>query len=271
MSSLLAVRPIGMARPAAPHPIHRRIEVHDHVVHRIRRLLQRAGYAEVSIPPDGALPHSAGRLRLEEAIADGSDAVYGEGGATDKWMETVKRDMTLSELCTFQERLLKEVAVSLSADQIGGGNVTRLDRMLRCEHPRMTYRDAMAILSRRGFDLEFGADLDAEAEGALIYHCGNLPIHITHSPVPIAPHGAKIDRSDSQVVEGVDYVLPFSGRTFGGWLRETDADLLHRRPTSPTGASMEGCGVLSTENAIERAGVSLSMGRLLYYLVGLDQ
>ncbi len=249
--------------PGQPPPLLRRIEVHNAVVHRVRRFLQREGYVEIPVPEltpatgscevvdsmfsldyfgDLAFPRQTGQLFLEELVSRGMDAVYCEGESLRKehkvdgrhltefkLIEIERRDLTLPGLCDLQERLLKDVLGSLHADLIGGRNVTRLDRILAVEHPRLTYREAIAALSRRGLPLAFGDDLDARAEAALVRYCGNLPIHVTHYPESLKFFNMKLWREDPELVECVDYVLPLAGETFGGSLREPDCDILLRR------------------------------------------
>ena len=154
-----------------------------------------------------AFPRQTGPLFLEDVVVQGLDAVYCEGESLCKepkvddrhltefkHIEIEKRDLSLTQLCDFQERLLKDVAGTLHADQIGGNNVTRLDRMLRQEHPRLTYREALAALNRRGFTVAFGDDLDQKAEASLIRYCGDLPVHVTHYPESLKFFNMKLDR-----------------------------------------------------------------------------
>jgi asparaginyl-tRNA synthetase len=189
-----------------------------------------------------AFPRQTGQLFLEDLVAQGWDAVYCEGESLRrehkvdsrhltefKLIEIEKRDLDLAGLCDLQEALVKDVAAQLHADQIGGRNVTRLDRMLALEHPRLTYREALRVLGRAGFSLSFGDDLDQAAEAALVRHGGDLPLHVTHYPESLKFFNMKIDRSDPEVVECVDYILPYAGETFGGSLREPDPGILRRR------------------------------------------
>lgn len=327
-----------------PLPIEQRIRVHNAVVRGVRAFLQAEAYEEVPVPEltaatgscevvdsmfsldyFGALafPRQTGQLYLEEVVAGGMDRVYCEGESLRKeWkvderhltefklIETEARDMSLDALCDFQEKLLKHVTAGLHADLIGGPNATRVDRMVRSPHPRITYREALAILNRHGFALAFGDDLDREAEAALVHHCGNLPVQITHYPESLKFFNMKIDRRDPAVVECVDYVLPFAGETFGGSVRESDIDILTRRlregtmyahlmnrarefarlrgsqqppedreEISGAFARMYMAGIerafngyleLFTGRPIERAGFGLGVARLLQYLLGLD-
>jgi aspartyl/asparaginyl-tRNA synthetase len=240
-----------------------RIRVHNLVVDRIRAFLREEGYMEIPVPEltpatgscevvdsmfsldyFGALafPRQTGQLYLEEVVARGLDAVYCEGESLRKeWkvddrhltefklIEIERKGMTLNELCDFEERLLKDAASALTPDDVGERNVERIGRMLESEHPRITYREAIAVLRRLGFDRRFGDDLGRAEEAALIDHLGGLPVHVTCFPESLKFFNMKIDRTDPEVVECVDYILPFSGETFGGSLREPDVEILRRR------------------------------------------
>jgi asparaginyl-tRNA synthetase len=321
-----------------------RIDIHNRVVHRIRQFLQDEGYVEIPVPEltpatgscevvdsmfsldyFGALafPRQTGQLYLEEIVARGFDAVYCEGESLRKeWkvderhltefklIEIERRDMSLEELCDFEENLLKDVASVLTARDVGEMNAARIAHMIESEHPRITYREAIDVLGRRGFTLRFGDDLGREEEAALIAHAGGLPVHITHFPESLKFFNMKIDRSDPAVVECVDYILPFSGETCGGSLREPDVEILKRRlyTGSMYGhlmnraaefarirclASPDGTGGLLPEELAtryqreieksfesyldlfanaptERAGFGLGVARLLQCMMGLD-
>lgn len=333
----------------APNPapdslsLFRRIRIHNIVVERIRAFLKRQGYVEIPVPEltpatgscevvdsmfsldyFGALafPRQTGQLYLEEVVARGLDAVYCEGESLRKeWkvddrhltefklIEIEKRGMTLDELCDFEEKLLKDVASSLTPEDIGERNVERIGRMLGSDHPRISYREAIAVLRGLGFDRRFGDDLGRAEEAALIDHLGGLPVHVTHFPESLKFFNMKVYRSDPEVVECVDYILPFSGETFGGSLREPDVEILRRRLytgtmyghlmnraaefarfrslTDPESveaacgeelasryqATIEGAFesylTLFAKRPTERAGFGLGVARLLQYFTGL--
>jgi asparaginyl-tRNA synthetase len=339
----LAVTETALA-PHCPPSLLARIEVHDKVVHGVRRFLREEGYVEIPVPEltpatgscevvdsmfsmdyFGALafPRQTGQLYLEEVVARGLNAVYCEGESLRKerkiddrhltefkLIEIEKKDMSLAELCDFEEALLKNVVAALTADDIGERNVERLAPALESDHPRMAYREAVAILKKLGFKLEFGDDLGHAEEAALVAHVGNLPIHVTHFPEELKFFNMKIDRTDPSVVECVDYILPISGETFGGSLREPDVGILRRRLQTgtmyghlmnraaefarlqrladPDGAgkrnleeltiryqrgieaSFENYLSLFAETPTERAGFGLGVARLLQFVMGVD-
>ncbi len=254
---------VRLASPPRPASLLARLQVHNAVVHRVRRYLQEAGYVEIPVPEltaatgscevvdsmfsldyFGALafPRQTGQLYLEELVAAGLEAVYCEGESLRKeWkvdgrhltefklIEIEKRGMSLAELCDLQEALVKDVVRHLPAKLIGGANARRLERILAVEHPRLSYREAIRLLGRRGFTHAFGDDLDRVAEAALCRHCGDLPVHVTHYPESLKFFNMKLDRRDPAVVECVDYILPHAGETFGGSVREPDLPILRHR------------------------------------------
>ena len=265
----MSVRPSTQTTTVATEPpidsgaVLHRIEIHNRVVHRIREFLREQGYVEVPVPEltpatgscevvdsmfsmdyFGALafPRQTGQLYLEEVVALGMNAVYCEGESLRKeWklderhltefklIEIERRDMSLDELCDFEERLLKDAASAVAEEHVGAANMARIDRMLRSPHPRITYCEAVDVLNARGLAVAFGDDLGRAEEAALIDHAGGLPIHVTHFPESLKFFNMKIDRGDPAVVECVDYILPLAGETFGGSLREPDVDILRRR------------------------------------------
>ncbi|MFO7654877.1 MAG: amino acid--tRNA ligase-related protein [Candidatus Krumholzibacteriia bacterium] len=249
--------------PGEPLPLRRRLGIHNQVVRALRGYLQDHGFVEVPVPQltaatgssevvdsafslddfgNLAFPRQTGQLFLEELVAGGLDRVYCEGESLRrewkqderhltefKLVEVEARDLDLADLVALQEALLKHVLLQLDADLVGGRHVTRLERVVCSEHPRLTYREALTALNRRGWSMPFGEDLHRDAEAALVRYCGNLPVHVTHWPEQLEFFNARLHPADPTVVESVDYVLPHAGETCGGSVREADASTLERR------------------------------------------
>ena len=155
-------------------------------------------------------------------------------------MEAAKADLPLDGLADLQRSLLKAVAADLGADLLGGRDVTRLDRMLRCDHPCFEYDEALAILRAKGWDLQPGQPLHMAARATLLRHCGNLPCQVVHQPRPHRLAGTAAAPEPS-LRESVEYILPYAG------------------------VAMEG------EVQGGRAAFSLDLGRVLQYLMGLEK
>lgn len=236
--------------PGRPRPLARRLAIHNRVVRRIRDFFLDEGYHEM---PVTALADHPARVQLEGMLALGFDAVWCEseilppGGRLEpkhlrgfKLMEAARSGMTLEELSATQGDLLRLVAADLGADLLGGRDVTRLDRMLRCEHPVLEYTDALAILRTKGWDLHAGQPLHMAAKATLLRHCGNLPVQVLRQPRPHVLEGTAAAPAPS-IREGVEYILPYAGVTMEGEVQEDHAHL------------------------------SLDLGRLLQYLMGLEK
>lgn len=236
--------------PGRPRPLARRLAIHNRVVRRIREFFEVEGFHEM---PVTALADHPARVQLDGMLALGFDAVWCEseiippGGRLEprhlrgfKQMEAARSGQTLADLAALQRDLLRFVAADLGADLLGGRDVTRLDRMLRMEHPCLEYDEALAVLKDKGWDLEPGLPLHMAAKATLLRHCGNLPVQVLHQPRPHCLQGTAAAPAPS-VREGVEYILPYAG------------------------VAMEG------EVQDGRASFSLDLGRVLQYLMGLEK
>ncbi|HOX24646.1 MAG TPA: hypothetical protein PLL30_02655 [Candidatus Krumholzibacteria bacterium] len=133
-------------------------------------------------------------LRLE-AGADPDEYSFRRAGSALPWF------------CDFAETGLKHAVRRLSADLIGGANVTRLDRTISHHHPRLPYRRALRIVGGRGWRLALGDDLPAEAQASLVRFCGLLPVQVIVLPGRPRPATFAADR------QGLAYLLPWAGET----------------------------------------------------------
>lgn len=228
--------------PGRPRPLARRLAIHNRVVRRLREFFLAEGFHEV---PVTALADHPARVQLEGMLALGFEAVWCEseimppGGRLEprhlrgfKLMEAAGNELTLAGLADLMPRILKFVAADLGADLLGGRDVTRLDRMLRCDHPRLDYDEALAVLRDKGWDLQAGQPLHMAARATLLRHCANLPCCVLHVPRTHRAPGAG---------ESIEYILPYAGVTMEGEVQDG------------------------------RATFSLDLGRLLQFLMGLEK
>jgi len=123
-------------------------------------------------------------------------------------------DLSLNRLCDFAEASLKRVVRRLTADLIGGANVTRLDGALQHRHPRLPYRRALRIVSARGWRLSLGEELTADAAASLVRFCGLLPVQVMLLP------GQPQPGAEAPTRPGLSYVLPWGGEVLRGELPE---------------------------------------------------
>jgi hypothetical protein len=236
--------------PGRPRPLARRLAIHNRVVRRLRDFFLAEGYHEM---PVTALADHPARVQLEGMLALGFEAVWCEseivppGGRLEprhlrgfKLMEAARAGLPLDGVAALQQDLLRAVAADLGADLLGGRDVTRLDRMLRYEHPCLEYGQALGVLRAKGWDLAPGEPLHMAAKATLLRHCGNLPCQVVHEPRQHRLAGTAAAPAPAPR-EAVQYILPCAG------------------------ATMEG------EVVDGRAFLSLDLGRLLQYLMGLEK
>lgn len=147
---------------------------------------------------------------LEDMVADHGFRL--EVGADPDERILRRDDLTLPWLCDFIEAGLKRAIRHLSADLIGGANVTRLDSTVSHSHPRLPYRRALRIVSGRGWRLALGEDISEPAQASLVRFCGLLPVQVISLP------GQPRTTSLAANLQGVSYFLPLAGEALRGEL-----------------------------------------------------
>jgi asparaginyl-tRNA synthetase len=95
--------------------------------------------------------------------------------------------------------------------------------------PRITYRQGIDKLRKKGFEVKFGDDLGADEETALASDTGQ-PLIVTRFPAAIKSFYMQPDPDDPEVVLGLDMLAPEGyGEIIGGSQRIHDLKLLERR------------------------------------------
>jgi aspartyl/asparaginyl-tRNA synthetase len=274
--------------PGRPLPLARRLAVHNRVLGSIRQFMTERRFNEVPVPAVSAATGSweaTSRFYLDSMIARNfpavwceSDAVPQPGEPLDKRLAGFKRieaeqvGLNLEQLCDLMEDLFRQVAAGLGADLLGGRQTTRLDRTATLEHGRLTYREALRILNNRGWSLEFGEALPAEAQASLCRFCNNMPVMVTNLPAALRFFTTRIDENDPLTSLSVDYILPYAGTCFDGAVRETDPSRMkarideHPRPNSSFDSYLN----LFAARPLDRAGFGLGAAQLLQHLMGVQ-
>ncbi len=274
--------------PGRPLPLARRLAVHNRVVKQIRDFMEKRLFNEIPVPALDAATRTweaTSRHYLDSMIAKGFPAVWCESEclpqefesmnmrlAGFKRMEVEQSNLELDELCDLMENLLKSVAHDLSADLLGGRQVTRLNHMINSSHPRITYRRSLDLLNNRGWDLNFGQDLNWKAESSLCRFFGNMPVMVTHFPAELRFFTSRLNAEDPTVTDTVDYILPYCGEAMDGAVRTTDPEAMRE---ALGGVGLDGSGFesylnLFTQRTLARAGFGLGLTPLLQYLMGLE-
>src|SRR5215471_4291203 len=107
-------------------------------------------------------------------------------------------------------------------------DVTKLEKVVK-PFPRITYREGIAHLQKKGFPVNFGDDLGADEETALCAD-SERPLIVSRFPTAIKSFYMQPDPQDPEVVLGLDMLAPEGyGEIIGGSQRIHDLALLERR------------------------------------------
>jgi asparaginyl-tRNA synthetase len=153
---------------------------------------------------------------------------------TEFWMvEPEVAFLEFEGLCELAEDFI--VALVARALERCGEDLKRLERdvsklaKVQKPFPRITYREGIHQLQKKGFPVNFGDDLGADEETAL---CGDMekPLIVSRFPVAIKSFYMQPDPHDPEVVLGLDMLAPEGyGEIIGGSQRIHDLALLERR------------------------------------------
>ena len=100
---------------------------------------------------------------------------------------------------------------------------------VRKPFPRISYRQGIDKLRKKGFEVKFGDDLGADEETALASE-SDQPLIVTRFPTAIKSFYMQPDPEDPEVVLGLDMLAPEGyGEIIGGSQRIHDLALLERR------------------------------------------
>jgi asparaginyl-tRNA synthetase len=107
-------------------------------------------------------------------------------------------------------------------------DVTRLENVKR-PFPRITYRDAIELLTSKGMTANFGDDIGGDEE-TVIANSFDRPVIITRYPAAIKAFYMQPDPNDPELALGMDMIAPEGyGEIIGGSQRIHDYELLLQR------------------------------------------
>jgi asparaginyl-tRNA synthetase len=149
-------------------------------------------------------------------------------------------------------------------------DVTRLERVQK-PFPRITYGEAIAILQRKGFAVEWGADFGADEETAISSEF-DRPVLVHRYPIEMKAFYMKADPEDPRLALCVDMLAPEGyGEIIGGGQREDDLATLeakirqHQLPEAAFRWYLD----LRRYGSVPHAGFGMGIERFVAWLCGI--
>ncbi len=119
--------------------------------------------------------------------------------------------------------------LELFAKFVDKGLMSTLENVVSSDYTRLSYEDAVEILSKSGkkfeFDIDFGKDLQSEHERYLTEHHFKKPVMVYDFPKNIKPFYMRLN-DDNKTVAAMDVLVPKIGEIIGGSQREERLDVL---------------------------------------------
>jgi asparaginyl-tRNA synthetase len=150
-------------------------------------------------------------------------------------------------------------------------DISKLERIQK-PFPRMSYREAVALLREKGLPFEEGGDFGAPDETALSEHF-DRPVLIHRYPSAVKAFYMKRDPSDESVALCVDVIAPEGvGEIIGGGQREDDLAALEKRieehglPREPFEWFLD----LRRYGSVPHAGFGLGLERTVAWICGTE-
>lgn len=122
--------------------------------------------------------------------------------------------------------------LELFAKFVDKGLMSTLRNVASSDYTRLSYEEAVEILSKSGekfeFDIAFGKDLQSEHERYLTEHHFKNPVMVYDFPKNIKPFYMRLN-DDNKTVAAMDVLVPKIGEIIGGSQREERLDVLETR------------------------------------------
>lgn len=137
--------------------------------------------------------------------------------------------------------------------------------------PRITYKEAIERLQKKGFDIKWGEDTGYDEEKALAEDFGT-PFFVHDYPKEIKAFYCKTHRDKPEVAMSVDMLVPKVGELTTGGAREDDKDELIKR-IKESGLRVEEYDWyidMRRYGTVPHAGFGLGVERLLMWMLNLD-
>ena len=154
-----------------------------------------------------------------------------------------------------------------------GHLIHRLTEVAQQQFTRMTYSDAVKLLTDSGQDFEFpvnwGADLQSEHERFITERVIQGPVVVTDYPKEIKAFYMRLN-DDEKTVAAMDVLVPGVGEIIGGSQREERLAVLDARMDPGLAEELWWYRDLRRYGTVPHAGFGLGLERLLLYITGMD-
>ncbi|MEM0320764.1 MAG: amino acid--tRNA ligase-related protein [Candidatus Nezhaarchaeales archaeon] len=153
-----------------------------------------------------------------------------------------------------------------------GRDISTLKKALNTPYPAIKYGEAIEMFQKKGVNIEWGDDLEADEERILTMEF-ETPFFIMHFPKHIKSFYMKVDRSRPDDVLGFDFLAPEGyGEIIGGGEREDDYDVLYQRIVEQ-GLNLDDYMWyldLRRYGSVPHSGFGLGIERAVMWIAGLD-
>ncbi len=155
------------------------------------------------------------------------------------------------------------------------GLIERLNHVINSEFGRVTYTDAIKLLSEHNDEFDYkvswGCDLQTEHERYLTEQIFKRPVFVTDYPKDIKAFYMKLN-DDGKTVAATDCLVPGIGEIIGGSQREDNYDVLLKRmhELGLKEEEYESYLDLRKYGTARHAGFGLGFERLIMYLTGMS-
>ncbi len=189
----------------------------------------------------------------------------------------------LADNAALAERLLKSVTQRVLNDcendlgffqqRIDNTVLERLTNIVDQPFVRVTYSDAIDILSKSGkkfeFPVEWGIDMASEHERFLSETHFKAPVVVTDYPSDIKAFYMRLN-DDERTVAAMDVLAPGIGEIIGGSQREERLDVLDARMDEALKDTLWWYRDLRRYGTVPHAGFGLGFERLVAYITGME-
>lgn len=192
---------------------------------------------------------------------------------------TLNEDMELAE--AFLKHLFRAMLercpdeMAFFDDRIQKGVIDRLERIIAAPFERVTYTDAMNILTKADQQFEYqpswGADLQSEHERYLTEKHFGVPVIVTDYPKDIKAFYMRLN-DDGRTVRAMDVLVAGVGEIIGGSEREYRLDVLEERMRAMALDPQDYWWYLDTRRfgTVPHAGFGLGFERAVQFVTGMQ-